>query len=605
MFKPNRPPIARRASTATFGGSALLRLVRPVPDPSDESPAPALAVPVQAPLTLPRSTDIYATQEESWAPSRGIAVSTRVMQAVGDAAAGIFLSQLIYWSRRTAGLAQREGWVFKTADDLQREIGMSWKVQRRARQILVAGGWLEERKLTMPARLEFRLKLSALTTSLGQFSDIQTNTSWCWEQLANRDERGERGDREFDRLLGRSFLFHGSLVQVMPLSAAVLASRLESRPQLYPGRPGSPGSQQTHWLRLQRHEWKNETGLSRDQWQTARKTLCQFGVLHERSHNFPRRIDMAVDPVGMSLLLADCRELTRQSVNPGKPRDRLKREKQAGGFGRYSIHPRAPLDGSPVSPESTGIGQPNQPVTVARNNLYLNTQLPTMTLQLPQRALPATQATLPVATSFAAFGVGGGLNTAIQNAVLRVSYGAELVMASRKSSALIASAGLGDSGGQPTNLPVGGEMPKAPDGAEALNPAALLHWPKTLQQIPAEIGLAMRHLAGLKFEVQQAILDEIVFIEHYTKREVRNHLGLLRTLCGKARDGKFNPEGAHKVAHLRAERLQREALAVSALAAERAKNLAAAEMTEPTVAGDEARKRMNEVRDQLKRRAFG
>jgi hypothetical protein len=62
---------------------------------------------------------------------RSIAVSLNVMALVDDAAAGILLSQLIYWTRRGVDVLDRDGWVHKTATEWEHETGMSWKVQRR------------------------------------------------------------------------------------------------------------------------------------------------------------------------------------------------------------------------------------------------------------------------------------------------------------------------------------------------------------------------------------------------------------------------------------------------------------------------------------------
>ncbi len=543
MFSPSR---ARRPRPAQplFAAQAV---PESRPAPVAHAAASAAAVKHAAPVGAAGLVVGRRTREPVWnqgqttaAPAGvnllGVAVSTRVMGLVGDPAAGVFLAQLIYWSRRTPDLAQRDGWIAKRSEELQQETGMSWKVQRRARQLLIGGGWLEERLLSMPARLEFRLNLSALVRALHQGRDIQVDdATLSWEKLC------DRRDPSFDRLMGRCFLFHGVLTQVLPLSAAVLASRLESRPQ------HSDAASETYWWRMHRDAWKAETGLSRDQWQTARKTLSKIGVLIERGHNFPRRIDLALNPVAMRALLAHCKGLAVGAhqapllpMQVGRPEAGQEWEKQAGGFGRRPDQPSLFESGSLVSPDPAAKNRPILPTKIAQSRPY---PIPQVLPTTPQQPLPQAPAD---SQFFPAFGAGVGSKGLLKGAFhLQVSDWINPVMHSKAHD----RAGMGESRPAAT----------APAGTLALNEAALLHWPRALQEHPEELGLAMKLLAGLSAEQQQQVLDEIVFIEHHQHRAVRNHLGLLRTLATKARNGEFNPEGAHKVAKMRSERMAREA----------------------------------------------
>ncbi|KPF47841.1 hypothetical protein IP87_00220 [beta proteobacterium AAP121] len=130
---------------------------------------------------------------------RAIAVSTRVMSLVRDTAAGVLLCQLIYWTRRGVDVQERDGWIYKTAYEWQQETGLSWKVQRRARTHLLELDVLEERKQLMPARLEFRLKLSTLVPMLAARAELAVETV----DLAHfRDSQSTTADE----LIGRAFL---------------------------------------------------------------------------------------------------------------------------------------------------------------------------------------------------------------------------------------------------------------------------------------------------------------------------------------------------------------------------------------------------------------
>jgi hypothetical protein len=116
--------------------------------------------PVDAPEATGVATSLGSLHQRI--QPHGIAISARVMAVVGDVAAGVLLSQLIYGTRRGSTALQRDGWIFKSTKDWQRETGMTWKVQRRARAHLLELGLIEERLQTMPARLEFRLQVNRL-----------------------------------------------------------------------------------------------------------------------------------------------------------------------------------------------------------------------------------------------------------------------------------------------------------------------------------------------------------------------------------------------------------------------------------------------------------
>jgi len=72
--------------------------------------------------------------------------------------ASVFLCQLLYWSTRTS---DPQGWVYKTADDWQHEIGLTYREQRHARGILRQHRVIEER-LEPGQRVYFRIIGSAL-----------------------------------------------------------------------------------------------------------------------------------------------------------------------------------------------------------------------------------------------------------------------------------------------------------------------------------------------------------------------------------------------------------------------------------------------------------
>ena len=296
-------------------------------------------------------------------PAAAIAVSSHIAQIVGDLSALVLLSQIIYWSRHGAVVIDREGWIHKSAEQWAQETGMTWKVQRRARRILLEQDLIEERLCQMPARLEFRLRLQTLLPKLAELSGLQCpDPDWRW--VADRQQS------LFGNLLGRSFLFHAALTAHMPVATAMLASRLitATGQRLHASslQPAAP-----QWVRLHRADWLREAGLSKYQWQTARRHLRELGLLHERQRNFPRRVDLAIHLQAVRDLVA---KPVASVVAPAtQPNGTADWAKQVSGIGHRPIQPA-------VSPNPTHTDRPIQPTLIAQSDFYL---LPNIQIQLP------------------------------------------------------------------------------------------------------------------------------------------------------------------------------------------------------------------------------
>jgi hypothetical protein len=83
----------------------------------------------------------------------------------GSAAAGLFLSQTLYWTARTS---DPDGWFYKTREDWTREIGLTRTQQEGVRRLLRARGFLRESRRGIPPTLYYRLDLDRLDASVVQ-----------------------------------------------------------------------------------------------------------------------------------------------------------------------------------------------------------------------------------------------------------------------------------------------------------------------------------------------------------------------------------------------------------------------------------------------------
>jgi hypothetical protein len=550
----------KKVSLPRFGAGndedAAARFAQPLapltalaPTPS----APERAFRATAAWAIPRRPDPGATAPEhdlaafQASRPRSIAISTRLMALVDDVAAGVFLGQLVFWSRYGVEVVERDGWVFKTAHEWEIETSLSWKAQRRAREILLRAGLIEERRLSMPARLEYRLRLAMIFAALGPSLGIAPEMAMAdWTAWQSPMPDGTPGIAE--QLLGRSFLFHAALSEPLTLTGAMMCSRLlagvrwNGRGPVVPTSSGGPAY--TRFVGMPRSRWRRETGLSRDQWQTSRKRLLEAGVLAERLANYPRRVDLAIDLTALTLLLRTSgagqeRTSATRAARRAGTEDRRDWAKQASDD---PVLPNPALMDRPIpptgSPDPAFRNRPILPPAISQSCLYRSESQ--ITTPQPRRASASER---PVAAEAMASGRGGG-----------------------------DSIGLGQ-----------------------------LHWPGSFTA--GDRDQAGRHLAALPMVVQQSVLDEVQWA--HQNGSVRSPVGLTRSLAAKALAGTFAPDGAHRIAEARTIREAHERLLASGTSTQPA---AQPEPLRERTAEEEARyqasrARLKQVTEALKQRA--
>gem|GEM_PF-1272979 len=173
------------------------------------------------------------------------------------------LSQGFYWTRNwLLEQPHTEGWFWKKQQDWQAEIGLSRKEQETARRVLRDLGFIQERKVGMPARLAFRLDLDQIAQAVQPDNSGQLN----WQD-----------DAAVFELLGQPIVFHRSLVNITGSATAslMLSHAVVQTVRILNKRPDG-------WFYKSRDEWHRETGLSRWEQETARKALKELGLLEEK-----------------------------------------------------------------------------------------------------------------------------------------------------------------------------------------------------------------------------------------------------------------------------------------------------------------------------------
>ncbi len=243
--------------------------------------------------------------------ARGIALHTHVLAVAGGAGEAVLLSQLIYWTRHGTEVVARDGWLFKTAEQWERETGLATKVQRRVRRNLRSRGLLSERAGGLRNRMESRLELTVLAALVAQRIRLQLQRPLNLELFVS----DAPAVREF---LGPVVVYQRLLMTICPtVEDALLLSRLIRLQQ-------ERSSGECVWLEHGRDQWLALTGLTRTEFETARRHLQELGVVLARLLNFPKRIALLLDVPRLAELVctraADLRQLAtdRRMANLGR-----------------------------------------------------------------------------------------------------------------------------------------------------------------------------------------------------------------------------------------------------------------------------------------------
>lgn len=106
---------------------------------------------------------------------RPVAYHPVLARISGGVKAGIMLSQLCYWFGKGA---DPDGWIFKTEKEFEEETALTIREQEGARKLLVKCGFVEIRRMGMPAKLHFKLNQAtiegAIEIYLGRTSSAES-----------------------------------------------------------------------------------------------------------------------------------------------------------------------------------------------------------------------------------------------------------------------------------------------------------------------------------------------------------------------------------------------------------------------------------------------
>ena len=175
---------------------------------------------------------------------RPVAYHPHLAKAVGSVTAGLFLSQLLYWSDKGS---EPEGWIWKTQEDWREEIGLSRREQETARKHLVSLDVLEEQRRSIPAKLYYRINFDALTRLLEQ----QTRMAESANQECTKAPNWNGGKRQSNSEITSETTTESP--PVIPLQgdaphAAILQNSSKQKVQSQKVKPAAPVPPKPEWF---------------------------------------------------------------------------------------------------------------------------------------------------------------------------------------------------------------------------------------------------------------------------------------------------------------------------------------------------------------------
>lgn len=214
------------------------------------------------------------------ASTRPIGFNVNLARVCGCVKAGLFLSQLLYWTRVGTQVIERDGWIIKSRDQMTLETGLTKHEQLTARKRLLALGLIEEARHGMPPQSMYRVHSARLGLHL---CELVRRTPVQWTLFDLRSNA-----RDVHALLGRNLAFHLILARV---GGSVPAGVFISKALGLHKRIGQARGTEAvgAWFYLSPEQWQEDTGLTLAQVKRIKQELCLVGVLHQAVQSYPRK----------------------------------------------------------------------------------------------------------------------------------------------------------------------------------------------------------------------------------------------------------------------------------------------------------------------------
>ena len=215
--------------------------------------------------------------------SRRVAIYRCLIDITGSLKAAAMLSQLIYWTRVSKEVAERDGWIFKSIAQMEAETGLTVREQRTCKIRLLDTNLIQTCRKGVGAALAIKVNLDTMAEMIAKSSGTDDQFGLTLADLQNTSSL------YFRKHFSKRIAYHRDLVSLTGCinSAVLLSCVLNDAVGLV--------SQHPH---LQRHafatltaaDWEERTSLSYKSQLTARNRLKNLNLIYEKNFLASRRI---------------------------------------------------------------------------------------------------------------------------------------------------------------------------------------------------------------------------------------------------------------------------------------------------------------------------
>ena len=247
--------------------------------------------------------------------SRRVAIYRCLIDITGSLKAAAMLSQLIYWTRVSKEVAERDGWIFKSIAQMEAETGLTVREQRTCKNSLLDANLIQTCRKGVGAALAIKVNLDTVAEMIAKSSGTD-------DQLTLADLQNT-SSLFFRKHFSKRIAYHRDLVSLTGCinSAVLLSCVLSDAVGLV--------SQYPH---LQRHafatltaaDWEERTSLSYKSQLTARNKLKNLNLIYEKNFLASRRIFTLVN--GHDIVRAIKKLLAGKQDDGFNPNNTKKRE---------------------------------------------------------------------------------------------------------------------------------------------------------------------------------------------------------------------------------------------------------------------------------------
>ena len=151
--------------------------------------------------------------------SRRVAIYRCLIDITGSLKAAAMLSQLIYWTRVSKEVAERDGWIFKSIAQMETETGLTVREQRTCKNRLLDTNLIQTCRKGVGAALAIKVNLDTMAEMIAKSSGTDDQFGLTLADLQNTSSL------YFRKHFSKRIAYHRDLVSLTGcINSAVLLS---------------------------------------------------------------------------------------------------------------------------------------------------------------------------------------------------------------------------------------------------------------------------------------------------------------------------------------------------------------------------------------------